>query len=416
MIKKIIISACLLLSLMTFAQDGTASPYSFYGIGDVRYKGVQESRSMTGLAVEQDSIHINLDNPASYSNLKLTTFTVGGTYCTVNQKTNSLSESAKRSTFDYLAVGLPLGKFGLGFGMIPYSSVGYKIKSVSADNSKNSYRYNGSGGLNKVFLGLGYKINPKFSIGADVNYNFGKIETNSLTYIYNLPIGTQETNTAVLSGVNFNVGMMYQTKINKKLNFYNSLNYTLESTLTSKNTQNRAAVSINSNFNLSSLDSANDVNSQIDLTLPSKITFGSGIGESKKWLLGAQISLGEKGSLSNSYNTFSNVSYESYQKYCIGGYFIPKYNSFTSYAKRITYRGGLKFEKTGLVIDTHSINDLGFTLGIGMPISGSFSNLNFGFEMGKRGTTTAGLIQENYANFSVGLSLNDKWFEKRKFN
>ena len=318
MIKKIIISACLLLSLMTFAQDGTASPYSFYGIGDVRYKGVQESRSMTGLAVEQDSIHINLDNPASYSNLKLTTFTVGGTYCTVNQKTNSLSESAKRSTFDYLAVGLPLGKFGLGFGMIPYSSVGYKIKSVSADNSKNSYRYNGSGGLNKVFLGLGYKINPKFSIGADVNYNFGKIETNSLTYIYNLPIGTQETNTAVLSGVNFNVGMMYQTKINKKLNFYNSLNYTLESTLTSKNTQNRAAVSINSNFNLSSLDSANDVNSQIDLTLPSKITFGSGIGESKKWLLGAQISLGEKGSLSNSYNTFSNVSYESYQKYCIG--------------------------------------------------------------------------------------------------
>jgi hypothetical protein len=33
--------------------------------------------------------------------------------------------------------------------------------------------------------------------------------------------------------------------------------------------------------------------------------------------------------------------------------------------KRIVYRGGLKYEKTGLVVDGESINDVGFTLGIG---------------------------------------------------
>jgi hypothetical protein len=33
MIKKNIVSACLLLSLVFFAQEGTASPYSYYGIG-----------------------------------------------------------------------------------------------------------------------------------------------------------------------------------------------------------------------------------------------------------------------------------------------------------------------------------------------------------------------------------------------
>ena len=59
---------------------------------------------------------------------------------------------------------------------------------------------------------------------------------------------------------------------------------------------------------------------------------------------------------------------------------------------------------------------MGITLGIGMPITGSFSNINFGFEIGKKGTTTSGLVQENYANLSVGMSLNDKWFVKRKFN
>jgi hypothetical protein len=48
MIKKIIVSACLLLSLVSFAQEGTASPYSYYGIGDVRFKGTVENRSMAG--------------------------------------------------------------------------------------------------------------------------------------------------------------------------------------------------------------------------------------------------------------------------------------------------------------------------------------------------------------------------------
>jgi hypothetical protein len=61
----------LLLSLVSFAQEGTAS-YSYYGIGDVRFKGTVENRSM-GVAVEQDSIHINLQNPASFANLKMTT-------------------------------------------------------------------------------------------------------------------------------------------------------------------------------------------------------------------------------------------------------------------------------------------------------------------------------------------------------
>src|SRR3970040_1308253 len=180
MIKKFIISACLLLSLVSFAQQGTSSPYSFYGIGDIRFKGTVENRSMAGVAVEQDSIHINLENPASFASLKYTTFTMGGTYGTKTLKTNTESANARRTTLDYLAVGLPLGKFGLAFGLIPYSSVGYKIQQLSSEVGETNKRLSGTGGLNKVFLGIGYKIAPHFSIGADLNYNFGKIETNSL--------------------------------------------------------------------------------------------------------------------------------------------------------------------------------------------------------------------------------------------
>jgi hypothetical protein len=79
MIKKIVVSACLLLSLVSFAQEGTASPYSYYGIGDIRFKGTVENQSMGGLRLFSDSIHVSLRNPAAYGRLKLTTYTVGET-------------------------------------------------------------------------------------------------------------------------------------------------------------------------------------------------------------------------------------------------------------------------------------------------------------------------------------------------
>ncbi|MFV8369056.1 hypothetical protein [Flavobacterium sp. LB2R40] len=415
MIKKIIISACLLLSLVTFAQEGTSSPYSFYGIGDVRFKGTLENRSMGGIAIEQDSIHMNLQNPASYASLKLTTFTLGGTYATTELKNKTESANTRRTTLDYLAVGLPLGKFGLGFGLIPYSSVGYKIESPGS-LTENNQRFNGTGGLNKAFLGLGYKITPDFSIGADVNYNFGKIETNNLEFITDIPIGTRELNKVDLSGINFNIGMMYQAKIYKKVSFFSSLNYSLESTLNSQNTRNIATVFYNSNFDLSVVDVLDDMKTETSLKIPSKYAAGAGFGEARKWLVGIGYTFQEAGSLRNNYNAMGNVTYEKHSKYSIGGYYLPNYNSFTSYGKRVTYRGGFRFENTGLVINSEPIDDMALTVGVGLPLTGTFSNVNVGLEFGKRGTTASNLVEENYANVSVSFSLNEQWFVKRKFN
>ncbi|MFA9189737.1 hypothetical protein AAGV28_00010 [Flavobacterium sp. FZUC8N2.13] len=416
MIRKIISSLCLLLSLASFAQEGTSSPYSFYGIGDVRFKGTVESRSMGGVQVEQDSIHLNLDNPASYSHLKLTTFTVGGTYNSTTLKNDSSSEKATRTTFDYLAVGLPMGKLGVGFGLIPYSSVGYKIEVIPTAIGDPGSRDNGTGGMNKAFLGASYKIVPNFSVGANVDYNFGRIETTNTQFVNGVATGSRELNRADLSGVNFNFGAMYQAKLNKKLSLFSSLSYKLESKLASNNTRNIAVVSFNSNFEFASVQSADEEVFEKTLTLPSELKIGFGVGESKKWLVGTQFISASQGDLANTYNTSSRASYEKATKYSIGGYFIPNYNSFTSYAKRIVYRAGLKYEQTGLVIDSESIKDKGVSFGLGLPVTGSFSNINLGFEFGKRGTTSAGLIEENYAKFSVGLSFNDRWFVKRKFD
>jgi long-subunit fatty acid transport protein len=418
MIRKITSSLCLLFSLVTFAQEGTSSPYSYYGIGDVRFKGTIESRSMAGIQVEQDSIHLNLDNPASFSNLKLTSFTVGGTYNVTTLKNESASEKAKRTTFDYLAVGLPMGKLGVGFGLIPYSSVGYKLKEYTYDgeNVTKFKDYNGTGGVNKAFFAASYKLLPNLNIGADVQYNFGRIENSRVVFDGDVATGSRILDKAELSGVNFNFGGMYQAKLDKKLTFYSSLSYKLESKLSSHNTKDVATVNVSSGYDYSVVESEDQVVSNKKLILPSELRFGLGIGESKKWLVGGQIISASQGDLVNTYNNDVDVSFEKTMKYSLGGYFIPNFSSFSSYFKRIVYRAGIKYEETGLVVNSQSIKDKGFSLGVGLPITGSFSNVNFGFEFGKRGTISSGLIQENYAKFSVGLSFNDRWFVKRKFD
>jgi hypothetical protein len=135
-----------------------------------------------------------------------------------------------------------------------------------------------------------------------------------------------------------------------------------------------------------------------------------------KWFVGVESVFQKTGNFSNPLYSSSETKYEDASTFSIGGFFIPQYNSFTSYFKRAVYRAGLHYEKTGLNIKDESINEFGISFGVGLPVGTFFSNINLGFELGKRGTTSSNLLQENFVNFQLSLSLNDRWFQKRKYD
>jgi hypothetical protein len=424
MIKQIIAGLCLLISLNALAQEGTASPYSYYGIGDVKFKGTAETRAMGGLSVFPDSIHINLQNPAQLASLKLINFNLGGTYLNTNSKSEIQTEKARRTAIDYLAVGIPIGKVGLGFGLIPYSSVGYKIeKPASATNSIRS-NYTGIGGVNKVFVAFGFKLNAAWSFGADVQYNFGKIETTSSRHLPVIEYGTQESNTSDLHGINADLGLTYQTQIGKKHTFFSSLTFTPEGTLLLDNSRSIGLTMLVSGVDV--LQENEDIPVEdTEVKLPTKISFGSGFGVVKKWLIGGEITYLNTSRTSNRFNDIEGpvngnsqytATFKNAMRYSVGGYFIPNYNSYSSYLKKITYRAGLRYENTGLVIQNQSINDFAANIGLGLPLGGGYSNINIALEVGKRGTKYYNLVEENYVNLSIGLSLSDRWFVKRKYD
>jgi hypothetical protein len=419
MIKQIIVSISLLFSLTLFAQEATSSPYSFYGIGDVKFKGTAENRSMGGISVLPDSIHMNIQNPAHYASLKLTNFAIGGTYANSKSKTEIQEGKARRTALDYLAIAVPVGKLGIGFGLIPYSSVGYKIEQQPTDAEPIYSNYTGIGGINKVFVGFGYKITKEFNIGADIQYNFGTIETTNSRYNSGLEFiqyGTRENNASDVRGVNFDLGLSYQTKLNAKYSFFSSLTYTPEATLTFENSRSIELVQFLASGAVNVIENNDIPVSDTKIKLPSKLAFGAGFGEVKKWMLGGEVTLLQNSVLTNRFTDIQGATFENTVRYSVGGFYIPNYNSYSGYLKRIVYRGGLRYENTGLVIQNKSINDFAGTFGLGFPMSGTFSNINLGVEIGKRGTKYFNLVQENYFNISVGLSLSDRWFVKRKYD
>ncbi|RAR74097.1 hypothetical protein [Flavobacterium aciduliphilum] len=422
MIKKLIFSITLLFSLASFSQQSTSSPYSFYGIGDVRYKGSVENRSIGGVGVVPDSIHVNILNPASYAGLKLINYTIGGSFTANKLHTDTQDEKAQRTTLDYLAVAIPFKKFGFGFGLLPYSSVGYYNSSSVVENNINAtHYYTGNGGLNKVFFGLGYQITKHFRFGADVQYDFGKIDTKNVAVMYDangvqIQYGSREVNSSVINGVNFNTGFSFDTKINQNVSLFSSITYAPEAKVNVANTRTLATVQVAGTAEAIVGDPIDVSVPSTKLRLPSKFTFGLGIGDPKKWFVGSEVILQQSSDFGNRYDDITNVSFENAKRFSFGGYYTPNYKSFTKYFHRVTYRGGFRYENTGLLINNQSINDSALTLGIGMPLRGTFSNINLGFELGSRGTKNNGLVKENYMNFSIGLSFNDRWFIRRKYD
>ncbi len=84
--------------------------------------------------------------------------------------------------------------------------------------------------------------------------------------------------------------------------------------------------------------------------------------------------------------------------------------------KRIAYRGGLKYEKSYLMIGNEQIKDFGISFGVGLPVYRSLSTINISAEIGQRGTTDFNLIKEQYAKLTLNVNLHDIWFVKRKFD
>ena len=205
----------LLISFSSNAQNASSSPYSRYGIGDITGTTFARNLGMGGLEIGMSQpFMINPGNPAAYSKIWYTTFDGGVNYT----QTELSSLTAKQNThtislayFDFAFPVIP-DNWAIGFGLKPFSKVGYSIQenNTTPFGDEEIRTYKGSGGLNSFHMGTGKKIGKKLSAGFDIEYLFGVINQNR-TVEYRSPyyMNTLDNSSTSIGWFHFKFGLQY---------------------------------------------------------------------------------------------------------------------------------------------------------------------------------------------------------------
>ncbi len=420
----------LLISGITTAQrNNDVSPYSFFGIGeDFSPKTVAQS-SMGGIGVAMKELnYLNFINPAAYADLRYATYGIGGLTSFLTLRESNASQSGNSTSLRYISLAFPIGnKAGFSVGLQPLSSVGYSLlnRQRDADNILVEVnRYFGKGGTSKIYASYGMYLFKGFSMGIEAGYVFGNITNNIINSRSKVDLATKYKQETTVRGSVVKLGIQYKTDLNQDLQLSTGIAMKISNSLTQKGTEKLYNLSFRSSGQEIIGETLYDRSVSFQIESPTKVVAGLGLGKENNWYIGLNSTF--QGAFEASTKQLSqDYRYESVVKTSLGGYYIPKINSISSYWKRVTYRAGVRFGKMGLSVNGNSINnnkftsirDFGINVGLGLPLPRQMSNVNIGFEYGQKGTTSNNLIKEDYFNIRLGLSLNSlNWFKKRKID
>ncbi len=411
----------IICGLSGFAQNNnTTSPFSRYGLGDLNPYGYGRTSAMGGASLgSRHSLQINSSNPASYNSIDslsfLFEFGVDGTIS--KYKSNTGSFSANDANFRYFSLNWPVTrKIGMGMGIQPFSDMGYEVGFTEQKDGIGTiaHSYKGEGTTSKAYFGAAYSPIKNLSVGANLNYIFGRLNQNtgiafdnsSLFYI-------SRTEGTRLRNFTMTYGLQYDYILKK--DEYLTLGITFENQ-TEINVLHRVFAFKNISIGNSSLTDTIEYKNEVKdiIKLPSSVGIGLSYNKINKLEINADYYYAAWSKATFFGNTDALITDQS--RISAGFEYIPEALSIRSFLKRIKYRAGVHHENSYLKLNNQQIKEFGISFGAGIPVPKSRSTANFALEFGEKGTTDDNLVRTNYAKISLYLDLYDYWFIKRKFD
>jgi hypothetical protein len=159
------------------------------------------------------------------------------------------------------------------------------------------------------------------------------------------------------------------------------------------------------------------------MVLPQNYGVGLSFGKTERWTVGGDFTYLDNrtytgplyGSISAQPRNGVIVQPDIGFRTGVGAEITPKFEDFTNYLNRITYRVGATFERSPFRVAGYAWNDVGGTFGFSLPV-GRISTVDLSIKIGKRGTVSQNSIEENYFRLYFGVTFGDQWFIKRKFD
>jgi len=391
-------------------------PYTRYGIGDLQSGANVLARGMGyQTAALINPYAVNTENPASYASLKLTTYELGLAAGLRTLKSGGNEYSTGTATLSYLNIGIPVGKHaGINLGLKPHSRVYYRMMEDTAIQGlgNNTYVHSGDGGLNYAFFGAAGTYGG-FSLGVNAGYLFGTTRNSGVLQQSeggNI-LSSEFSRYNKVGGLYWSAGAMYEEGSSLKLRTGATLSMAQELNVWQDeywiNFRTLGGV-IDRDTTLSTLEQRGK------MRLPLSGSIGVQLIGEDTWSVGAEFNTTQWSDYRNL--GLSDSVTDRSMRLGVGGSFTPDATSLYNYLQRITYRLGGYYGKDYVRLRGTDIYYYAVTIGASLPFRRSADRIHTAFELGRRGTQSNGLVLENFYRFSLGISLNDRWFIKRKYD
>ena len=226
-------------------------------------------------------------------------------------------------------------------------------------------------------------------------------------------MSTRILNSTKVSDLKLKAGLQYNQPINDDYNLTIGLTYTPEIKINVRD----KVLAYNYFISNSGIDNVRDtlINTpELKGHMVMPADFGAGIilRKSNRWLVAADYTWQNW----ENYTLFDRSdSLKNSMGASVGAQFNPESTTLSPYWRKMRYRFGIRYSQTYLELNDNQLNEFGISFGLGLPLSRTRSTINFGMEIGRRGTTANNLIEETFFRFSAGFSIMERWFEQRRY-
>lgn len=425
------ISSVAFLAAMTsgmFAQSGTNSPYSQYGLGVLTEQTSGFNRGMNGLGLGfREHNQVNYLNPSSYSSIDSLSFIfdAGVSVQVTNFSENGTRKNANNSNFEYIVAGFRAAKhLGVSFGLIPFTNIGYNysntetVGSSSGSTTTATNTFSGSGGIHQAYFGMGWQPLKGLSLGANVSYLWGDYEQSVIPIYNESSVKTSSRYyTADVRSYKLDFGLQYTTKISKGDEI--TLGATFSPGHSIGGNPEMKSISFNSQTNVSDTTTYGN---GLKLSIPTSFGVGFVWNRANKIKIGMDYTQQRWSSVKHPYMTNDGGLYElkdnlfnDRHKFTIGADVCPQENG-RGFFKRMHYRAGISYTTPYLKINgSDGPKEISASLGFGIPIINSYNNrsiLNVSAQWAH--SNAKNFIKENIFRINIGLTFNERWFMKWK--
>ncbi|RAW03412.1 hypothetical protein [Pseudochryseolinea flava] len=419
-VKKFIILLVVVAAATEVLAQGSRSPFTTFGIGESYGNALIHNQGMGGIGVAQPQAwYLNNQNPALLVYNTLTVFEVGVVGESRTIKGGGATHKSKGGNMNYLAVAFPIKtfKWTTSLGLMPYSNVDYDfVNSGTSDDSvtPQEIRQTGTGGLTQLYWSNGVRITKEITVGLKAAYLFGPIDdTESLTLMKDPTThvrftSTVETKTS-FKGFNLGGGVSFSKDSlghNDKYRFSAGATFSLGSSLVGR-TENLYYL-LTQNGDTLDINKAGKYKGDYDI--PGNLTIGAAWGKGTKWTVATEVAVENwSGSTFDTEDEELDLAWRG----AIGGDFTPDLLG-QKLLQRMTYRLGVSMEQYPWLRNGNAVKDVGINFGFSVP-SGR-SSIDLAFKYGKRGDQAKTDLEETYFKVFFGITFNDQWFIKRRFD